>query len=57
MTARPSSSSTPPMSPIRTPETRTVWPWPAMTAWAVENSALSCERLRLEEREAQPLLF
>ncbi len=41
ITARPSLSSTPPMSPMRTPETRTVWPWPATTAWAVENSALS----------------
>ena len=27
------------MSPIRTPATRTVWPWPAITAWAVWNSA------------------
>jgi hypothetical protein len=40
-TARPSRSSTSPMSPIRTPDTRTVWPWPAVTAWAVENSAFS----------------
>jgi hypothetical protein len=39
--ARPSSSSTSPMSPIRTPATRTVWPWPAITAWAVWNSAFS----------------
>ena len=41
ITARPSLSSTPPMSPMRTPATRTVWPWPATTACAVENSALS----------------
>ena len=41
ITARPFFSSTPPMSPMRTPDTRTVWPWPATTACAVENSALS----------------
>ena len=39
--ARPSFSSTLPTSPIFTPETRTVWPWPGVTACAVENSALS----------------
>ncbi len=39
-TALPSSSSTAPMSPIRTPATRTVWPWPGVTACAVANSAL-----------------
>ena len=44
-TARPSLSSTLPMSPIRTPETRTVWPWPAITAWAVWNSAFSTNGL------------
>ena len=38
-TALPSFSWTSPMSPTRTPETRTVWPWPAVTAWAVANSA------------------
>ena len=30
-----------PISPIWTPEMRTDWPWPGVTAWAVENSALS----------------
>ena len=39
--ARPFLSSTAPMSPMRTPDTRTVWPWPAITACAVWNSALS----------------
>jgi hypothetical protein len=39
--ARPFFSETPPMSPIRTPATRTVWPWPATTAWAVAISAVS----------------
>ncbi len=29
------------MSPTRTPDTRTVWPWPAITACAVWNSAFS----------------
>jgi hypothetical protein len=38
--ARPCSSSTLPTSPTFTPETRTVWPWPGVTACAVENSAL-----------------
>ena len=28
------------MSPTRTPDTRTVWPWPGVTACAVANSAL-----------------
>jgi hypothetical protein len=37
--ARPSLSSTSPMSPIRTPATRTVCPCPAITDCAVENSA------------------
>jgi len=36
--ARPCSSSTLEMSPIRTPETRTVWPWPGVTACPVENA-------------------
>ena len=40
-TAIPFWSLTPPISPICTPETRTVWPWPGVTACAVENSALS----------------
>ena len=39
--ARPSERSTFEMSPTRTPETRTVWPWPGVTACAVENSAFS----------------
>ena len=34
--ARPSATS-----PIRTPATRIVWPWPGTTACAVSNSALS----------------
>ena len=38
-TATPFSSLTPPISPICTPETRTDWPWPGVTACAVENSA------------------
>jgi hypothetical protein len=29
------------MSPTRTPATRTVWPWPGVTAWAVVISAFS----------------
>ena len=40
-TASPFSSLTAPMSPICTPETRTDWPCPGVTACAVENSALS----------------
>ena len=40
-TARPFWRCTPPMSPTRMPAMRTVWPWPGMTAWAVENSALT----------------
>ena len=40
-TAWPSFSPTLVMSPTRTPETRTVWPWPGVTAWAVENAACS----------------
>ena len=40
-TALPSRSETSPMSPTRTPATRTVWPWPGVTACAVESSALS----------------
>ena len=39
--ARPCERSTCVMSPMRTPETRTVWPWPGVTACAVENSAFS----------------
>ena len=39
-TARPSFRSTFVMSPTRTPDTRTVWPWPGVTACAVANSAL-----------------
>ena len=37
----PSLSSTFAMSPTRTPEMRTVCPWPGVTAWAVANEALS----------------
>jgi hypothetical protein len=39
-TARPSSSSTLPMSPTCTPATRTVWPWPGVTACAFSSSTL-----------------
>ena len=38
---RPSSSSISPTSPIWTPETRTVWPWPGIIACAVGSSAFS----------------
>ena len=38
--ARPSLSSTLPMSPISTPATWTVWPWPGVTACAVSSSTL-----------------
>ncbi len=38
--ATPFLSVTPPTVPIWTPETRTDWPWPGVTACAVENSAL-----------------
>ena len=55
-TAWPSSSSTLPMSPTRTPATRTVWPWPGVTAWASASSALTVKGLLLDQREAQPLL-
>ena len=40
-TALPSSSSTLPMSPTRTPATTTVWPCPGVTAWASDSSALT----------------
>ena len=38
-TARPSSSLTGPMAPIVTPATRTDWPWPGCTAWALDSTA------------------
>ena len=38
-TARPSSSSTSPMSPIFTPATRTDWPCPGATARALSSTA------------------
>jgi len=38
--ACPFSSFTPVMSPMRTPDTRTVWPWPGATALASTISAL-----------------
>jgi hypothetical protein len=38
-TARPSSSSTSPMSPIFTPATRTDWPCPGATARAFSSTA------------------
>ena len=31
-----------------TPATRTVWPWPGVTAWAVESSALEPQRRLLD---------
>ena len=40
-TAWPSFRPTLLMSPTRTPETRTVWPWPGVTACAVVNAAWS----------------
>ena len=40
-TATPFFGSTAVIFPTSTPATRTVWPWPGMTAWASENSALS----------------
>ena len=40
-TATPFLSETLPISPTWTPEMRTDWPWPGVTACAVENSALS----------------
>jgi hypothetical protein len=40
--AWPSCSLTPPISPTLTPETRTVWPWPGVTACAVDSAALRC---------------
>ena len=43
-TALPSSSSTSEMSPTLTPAMFTVWPWPGVTACAVESSALSSKR-------------
>ena len=43
-TAWPSTSSTSEMSPALTPEMFTVWPWPGVTACAVESSALSSKR-------------
>ena len=36
--ARPPLSSTLPMSPMRMPDTRTVWPWPGVTPWALGSS-------------------
>ena len=54
-TAWPSFRPTLVMSPTRTPETRTVWPWPGVTACAVENAACSWNGLALP-REAQALV-
>ena len=50
-TAWPSTSSTSEMSPALTPEMFTVWPWPGVTACAVESSALSSNALVAEERD------
>ena len=44
ITARPFSSWTSVMSPALTPAMLTVWPWPGITAWADESSALSSKR-------------
>ena len=38
-TATPFFGSTPVIFPTSTPATRTVCPWPGITAWASENSA------------------
>ena len=43
-TALPFTSSTSEMSPALTPAMFTVWPWPGVTAWAVDSSALSSNR-------------
>ena len=43
-TALPSTSSTSEMSPALTPAMFTVWPWPGVTACAVESSALTSNR-------------
>ncbi len=43
-TAWPFTRSTSEMSPALTPEMFTVWPWPGVTACAVESSALSSKR-------------
>ena len=55
-TAIPSRSCTSPMSPICTPETRTVCPWAGATACAVENSAsiVNCDGER--QRDPQTLV-
>ncbi len=45
-TAWPSSSSTWPIEPIFTPATRTVCPWPGVTACAVGQLGLQPDRLR-----------
>ena len=39
-TARPFSRSTLPISPTLTPAIATSWPWPGISAWAVEISIL-----------------
>ena len=49
-------SSTSPISPICTPDTRTVWPWPGATAWAVGSSIFSLIGSSSTQREAQPLV-
>ena len=43
-TALPSLSSTFEISPTWTPAMLTVWPWPGVTAWAVESSALTTKK-------------
>jgi hypothetical protein len=40
-TARPFTRSTLEISPTLTPAMSTLWPWPGVTACAVENWALS----------------
>ena len=39
--ATPFFGSTLAIFPTSTPATRTVWPWPGITAWASEKSTLS----------------
>ena len=58
--ARPSSSRTPEISPTSTPATSTVWPWPGVTAWAVESSASTSVKSwpehRHPARQREPLV-
>ena len=44
MIALPSRSLTEAISPTSTPATLTVWPWPGVTACAVDSSASSTKK-------------